>query len=345
VQLDSCQFLDIICLKFSNERHQIMRILYYGGGWPTNIGNSFIDLGAMALLRAAVPTAEIAFASEMLRWFYNYGLQKPKRLTRRWLYKKLNTSNYPVGMNDAFDVAAFIRCDIAVFSGMAMCQDFIKVNGPTISSLHERNIPILLLGTGGDKYNDDEKEAFGYFVEQIQPLAFISRDINSYNLFSNFVKNAFSGIDCGFFLPESYSPFQLVIPPYRILAFDSMPEPNIKNDDGLMVIRSHHCCFENIPYKYQHHGKTLISDIPYDYINIYSNAEEVHSDRVHACVAALSYGRKARLYHNTPRGSLFSVVDAENINKEIIQLDLDSLSLKKMNQIELVRQLIESVKI
>ena len=42
-----------------------MNILYYGAGWPTNIGNAFIDLGAMACLKEAFPEANIAFASEI----------------------------------------------------------------------------------------------------------------------------------------------------------------------------------------------------------------------------------------------------------------------------------------
>jgi len=47
-----------------------MKILFYAGGWPTNIGNAFIDYGSIYTIKTAVPNAEVYFAIELPRWFF-----------------------------------------------------------------------------------------------------------------------------------------------------------------------------------------------------------------------------------------------------------------------------------
>jgi len=308
------------------------QILYYGAGWPTNIGNAFIDLGAMAILRRAAPNAQIAFASEMPRWFF----WRASRESRRFRFSR--TAKHP-DMKDALDVASVTQCALVVFAGMAMCEEFITVNGPTVLALARRGVPALLLGTGALAYSDQEKNLFGGFLRQIRPIGFVSRDDRSYDMFADCVPRARRGIDCGFFLPEAYATPPLVIPAYIVAAFDSMPEPAL-NLRGRQLMRAHHDCWGPPKKDYLSADNTLISDIPYDYLALYANAEEVHSDRVHACVAALAYGRRARLYSQTPRGSLFGPVDAERIRDDLVQLDLQLLAEKKRAQVEFVREII-----
>lgn len=307
-----------------------IRVLYYGAGWPTNIGNAFIDLGAIAILRTAIPNAQIAFASEMPRWFFG---MSAKLARNSW-----PTDFYPK-IDKAIDIASFTQCDLVVFAGMAMCEEFILVNGAPIRALAERGVPVLLLATGGAEYTEKEKALYKNFLRQIKPIGFISRDDRSYEAYSDCVEESYKGIDCGFFLMDAYKPFHLSLPPYIVLAFDSMPEPYI-DPENRQIIRAHHDCWNPLP----HHlisDKTLISDIPYDYLALYANAEEVHSDRVHACVAALAYGRKAKFYHPTPRGSLFHAVGAERIKDQLVQLDFQLLTEKKRALISFVRYLIQ----
>jgi hypothetical protein len=306
------------------------RILYYGAGWPTNIGNAFIDLGAMALLHAAVPEAAVAFASEMPRWFFGHADRRETRFGRRGGGR---------AMDNALDVASITECDLVVFAGMALCEEFIRVNGPTIHRLSGRGVPVLLLGVGADTYSNQEQRVFGEFLDQIRPIGFVSRDDPSYERFAGFAARARRGIDCAFFLPEAYRPFPLATPRFVVAAFDLMPEPAL-DLQGRSLFRAHHDCWGPVRKAYLAHPNTLISDIPHDYLAVYANADEVHSDRVHACVAALAYGRKARLYHDTRRGALFEAVGAPAIRKELTELDRDTLGKKKAEQVEFVRELL-----
>lgn len=310
-----------------------IRILYYGAGWPTNIGNAFIDLGALALLHAAAPNAQIAFASEMPRWFFS---QVPRE--HRLLPRMANAGN----QDNALDVASITECDLAVFSGMAMCETFIRINGPTILRLRGRSVPILLLGTGAETYSSQEQSLVECFLRDVDPIGFISRDDRSYEMFSGAASLSRRGIDCGFFVSESYTPFRLALPEYSVLNFDTTPEPELKVHHRL-VIRTHHSCWVPIPAKHLRDENTLISDIPYDYLTIYANAEEVHTDRVHASVAALAYGRRTKLYHATPRGSLFDAVGADGIRQRPVQLDMQVLEDKKNAQIISVREIINAM--
>ena len=315
------------------------RILYYGGCWPTNIGNAFIDIGAMALLQAAVPGASIHIASEGPRWFFASWRQPEPRRFGPFSWRP--SDSLRPGPDKAFDLAEHTVCDLVVFSGMAMCEEFVRVNGPAILALRQRGAPVLLLGTGGALYTAQEKAAFAAFLQKVRPVAFVSRDQTSYDAYHEYVTNSFSGIDCGFFVSLGYRPPPLDLPPFVALNFDTTPEPQLPLD-GYRVIRTHHSCWGPVSRELASIADTLVSDLPQDYLATYAHAACVYSDRVHACVAALSYGRKAQLFHPTPRGGLFDAIGAATIREKPIALAPDYLEAKRRQQIDLVAGLVST---
>ena len=76
---------------------------------------------------------------------------------------------------------------------------------------------------------------------------------------------------------------------------------------------------------------------------LYSNAKEVHSDRVHACVAALAYGIPARFYYDTPRAGLFDKVLKEDISKKVTTIDQDKIRREKERQILALREAVDEM--
>jgi superfamily II DNA/RNA helicase len=84
----------------------------------------------------------------------------------------------------------------------------------------------------------------------------------------------------------------------------------------------------------------LISDIPDDYLNLYANAYAVYTDRVHACIATLSFGNLARLYSSSHRNSLFEKVGAEEIEKRLVKLDQDRLNIEKEKHLSFLREIL-----
>jgi hypothetical protein len=326
------------------ESGKSLRILYYGGGWPTNIGNAFIDIGAMAILRAAAPDAQMVFAGGLTRWLMGRGAELPRwifwRRTRRGsrFLRDFRLSD----MDDALEVGAYVQCDVVVISGMKLCTDFIQQNGPTVTSLASRGVPVFFLGAGGWDYSEWEERHFRDFLKQVRPVAFVSRDEEGYRRYADIVPNVHSGIDCGFFCSDAFNPFPLSLPPYVVATFDKMPEPELDVGNRLLL-HAHQQAWGPTARRFLHVKNTLISDIPWDYLSLYAGAEEVHTDRVHACVAALAYGRKSRLYGYTPRASLFDAVGRGEVRTELVQLDMALLAEKKKAQVEFVRRVLDTL--
>jgi hypothetical protein len=86
-----------------------------------------------------------------------------------------------------------------------------------------------------------------------------------------------------------------------------------------------------------------MSDNVRDYLFLYKNAVETHSDRIHACVPALSYGNEARFWFDTPRAALFDRVSDKTISERTVSLDMDQLSEQKSEQVSAVAEIISDV--
>jgi hypothetical protein len=89
---------------------------------------------------------------------------------------------------------------------------------------------------------------------------------------------------------------------------------------GLAVLRPEHRTNPFVGWKVYRHPGTVVSDEPYTYLTTYANARLTLSDRVHACVAAVAYGRPAMLFAPTPRGSLFERVGLGDIRQRPVCL-------------------------
>lgn len=104
--------------------------------------------------------------------------------------------------------------------------------------------------------------------------------------------------------------------------------------DGLMVLRPEHRVNPHMTRKIYQHPNAVASDEPWTYFNIYANSEFVLADRVHACVAALAYGREAMLFTPSPRQALFARVGATDIRSRPVKLDMDWLEEERVKEVE-----------
>ena len=338
-------------------RERRLKILFFGSGWPTNIGNAFIALGAIETLRAAAPDAVVTCLGTMSRWFFGpgrssawarRGMVTENSFVRRM--KRALLGSQPAGnrrrqaderMGNALEVASMAVCDLLVYAGSCMSENFLRVQGPTIVALRRRGIPVFLLGAGGSRYTNEEIEACRRFLNSIEPVAIVSRDAETYEAYRGCAASIHRGIDCAWFLPEAFIPLPLATESYIVLNFDHNDEPHVPAC-GRQVIRTHHESWRPRE-RYFSTPNTVISDTPEDYLTLYAHADEVHSDRVHACVAALAYARQARLYADTRRSLLFNEVGADGITTSLCRVNKPFLASKKTAQIEFVRQAIRNL--
>jgi len=83
---------------------------------------------------------------------------------------------------------------------------------------------------------------------------------------------------------------------------------------NLAIVRPEHRTNPHIPQKIYKRSGGVASDEPWTYLAVYANTTATYSDRVHACVATLAYGRPAMLHNpGTKRSSLFEAIGVQDI--------------------------------
>ncbi|MGB9614686.1 MAG: hypothetical protein ACPL3B_04240, partial [Fervidobacterium sp.] len=313
-------------------------ILQCGGGWPDSIGNAFIDFGSMYALKKAVGKSNVILSSNFPKSF----------LSRGFVSNRLRILDFSIldKTNNLLDVREIARPDYIVLSGEILSTDWIRLC--VARNFFKSTTKIIIHGGGGRDYTQQEFEVVRDFLRRINLYAFISRDERVFDEYKGIAQHSFNGIDCGFFARDYFNPITLDLPKYITLTFDKIEEPEFKNEQR-MIIRTHHAFWSQCGflkkiayYKRQNFSKknTLISDLPEDYLNIYANTEETHSDRLHACVPTLAFGKPAKLYIKTPRATLFDRVNAGSVKNELTKPDLGKIEKEKERQIRFLSEIL-----
>jgi len=328
--------------------------------WASNMGNLFIDLGSIQSLKMATPQSKILDVSGSPRRLFDdryYGLRKKimekliptsaigkliigrERWDRHVSKLKDWTLKADKSLKNLFDLGLYLKADYAIISGCVLDNNTVRLYGTTLLNLKRKNVKIIFNGVGGSSYSKLEVNMVRKFLSKIEPYAFISRDMRAFESYQDLARHSYNGIDCGFFVNEFFQPGELELPKYAVLTFDRKLEPNLRLDYDL-IIRTHHTLLGGIPKEYFDKPNTLISDSPEDYFNIYANSDVLHSDRVHACVAALSFGRPCKLYYETPRSLLFERLGLEEIKINIVHPDTYIIKKEKEKQIAFLSEIL-----
>lgn len=308
-------------------------ICYFGQDWAGNIGNAFIDTAINYCLNKVLEGQEyqIHQASMLPAYLkYNFAYRKPFS----WFIK--NPSH--------FDMRQHMSPDFVVMGAALLDIYWTKIHHEMLEWLAEKKIKVIILGGGGgNKYSGEEKEYVKRYWRKINVVSFIARDYKCYENFKDIFTENYAGIDNAFFLKDAYKPAKLDIENLGVKTFDITYDRDIEFPEGFTVVSARHRAFDVDSIKFALRngfktfsivGKTdLISESVDDYLNLYGNSKITHSDRVHACVATLSFGGRARYYDNSDRSYLFERVGLGNINKEIVQLDQEFIKEEKQKQL------------
>lgn len=314
----------------------------HGGGWITNIGNAFLDIGSKESLREACPELEVHTVSVMNRWVSHH---MRRGLSGRYLGRGIDISN-------TFNLQEHGRFDYVVQSGAFLGSDWFGLHGDVLRRICDRGTRLVINGGGmtDEAYTESEIEATRGILKNLRPYAFISRDEDAYSNFSDLAEHSYNGVDCAFFVSDSYPPMELSLPQYIVLNFDKTAEllPTSLLGNESLVIRTHHSFWHNFAFgqypsmikQYYYRENTMISENPHDYLDLYASASGVFSDRVHACIVTLAYGRRAMLFSGTPRAKLFERVGAKEILTKPIQLDKSRITEEKKRQVKFLSEIL-----
>jgi hypothetical protein len=116
-----------------------------------------------------------------------------------------------------------------------------------------------------------------------------------------------------------------------------------KQIDDYIIVRPDHRFNPHVTWKIYKHPNGIAADEPYTYLTIYSGAEMTLSDRVHACVATLAYGKPAMLFHPTPRARLFERLGLAAIRQTPVSLSLERLEEERQAEVAFLRHAVSQV--
>lgn len=275
-----------------------------------NIGNGFIDLGAEAALMKALPlnaelfkvSSNANFAATMgqmfmlkenpiINWLWVHTMQRAAKKLHDRSYKTVKTQNI-------FSMASMVKCDYFIIPGCVLTVPFFTIYGDLIKRKAEQGSKIIFLGASGNFYTEYEVKFVSEYLRKLRPYAIMTRDILAYKYYANFTKNSYNGIDNVFFVNLLNLPqIDTDLTPYVVLNIEEPKHYRIKEElknifKEKNIVYSYHKPFPYTKVSKLVKNGVIVSDNPMDYLLLYRNASEVYSDRVHACIPTLAFGKK-----------------------------------------------------
>ena len=330
-------------------------IVYAGGFWGTNIGNAFFDLGCIHALKTACPDADVRFTLEQPANYWEVKGGNPENALD---YLGAIEADYLVIAGPMISPSFPAYWQRTLDKTMKRGTRLILLSaGCNHYSDNERNIARAFI----KKYQPyalvsrDE-----YTYENFKDLASKSYNGICCAFFSNdYFKPYKVNLDpyVVFNFDSSYEPlFQPAQGKGGFEMFGSKWEYKLKARSrymeavshgigtaslrkgrcldkygGFNIIRTNHCPHPSRKGSLYSAPNTFVSDVPFDYLNIYAHAEAVFSDRVHACVPGLAFNRPTMLFNQTLRGRIFSRLGLGDICKRPVLLEPAYLASEKKN--------------
>lgn len=307
-------------------------IIYLSSVSYRNIGNAFIDIGAEKIIKLALTKREDYILNSVNQFpYYISSLGKSISIREfpiiKWIWeytskyfgKKFQEKRYKhIKSREPFSILDLAKPDYLIIAGCVLTIPFFKIYYNLLKKV-STSIKIIFLGCSGDSYSDYEISTISYILKDIKPYAIITRDNIAFEKYSSYSKYTYSGIDCAFFVNKLDNMKMALKEPYSVIAFDKIENKrlitDVKSSLKNRVIFASHKPYPITNKKISFLKNGLISAAPTDYLYLYANATEVHSDRIHACIPTLAFGNKCKLYNLTPRKNLFNKII---ISKDIV---------------------------
>lgn len=327
-----------------------------------NIGNAFIDFGAEATIKAAMPNAEIIkvssfanFAATMgktfllkenkfVNWIWTRVMQKHAKKLHDKTYKSVNTLAI-------FSPAQIALFDYLIIPGCVLTTPYFVIYGKFLEEKAKQGCKLIFWGASGNHYTEEEVKFVSKWLAKLKPYAICTRDSNAYHYYSSYAENVFNGIDNVFFVNLLNLPkVKTTMDPYWVLNFDEPKHNKIKDTllskyKNKYIIETNHKPFPFGKVSALVKKNIMVSEYPLDYLFLYNNVEETHTDRVHACIPTLSFGNKAQLYSDSPRIALFENVglDLNEMKSKPVSLNRDKLKELQDRQIDFLKSIIKEI--
>ena len=323
-------------------------IAVVSGYWSTNIGNSFFQLGAEYVLRRAFPGARILLVADQ-PGYYNVRKESPENALIPLEYIPVDylvilgpflRPEYERIWGSTIEKlwARNVRIMVLSMGMMDYSAELVKRSRRWLAKLK-----LYVLITRDEETYRNFTDLAEYTFDGIDVAFFVSDlytpmslEIGEYVVF-NFDKIPEPCIDiwdsadyagkADYIFQFRDKIWSARFPSLRTLLsrrskIFSFVEPLLwrrhlypERIGGMRIVRTNHR-FNPLYLRSVYKGpNSFVSDIPWPYLDIYSQASCVFSNRVHACAAALAYGKPAMLFSSTPRAGLLQRAGADGITQ------------------------------
>lgn len=334
-----------------------MKIIIENSTW-NNIGDGFYQSALFVLISKLFPKAHV---------FMGEG---PAKRSFRPNEKQLK---------NCFQMMKYQNADIHIFSG-PMIRQILTNYKDTIINISKKNARYALISCSSAGISKKEIGEVKEFFSKYPPIAFSSRDSETYSNFQDSVPSSYDGI-CTAFLVDKLLPIDTVElgKKYFVSSFYREPEPvfeaignvtieniHLKKRKNIIpikwglarhfeflrrmpekindhtIIRAHQSVSNKVNHYNFAYPNSYISLNPITYLSIFKGAEFTISDRIHACAVTLAFGKPARLVSDSPRAGIFSRLGIDyRASNGVMSLNDDVLDSETKN---LCRYLADSIK-
>jgi hypothetical protein len=337
-----------------------MTVAYVLGGWATNVGNSFYDLGAINLLEQACGPREVVPVANVASWFWT-------------------TPN-------SIDMLGDVVADTFVFAGPILHAALGHRYATAFDKIKAAGGRIAFVSTGASEYTEAEERQVRATLDGLgDSLAFVAtRDTETFKTYRDLPCPVYDGICSSMFVADAVNVPDLRRPPYVVLNFQARDEPDLEYADGeftvhnrpapkprsssriarlaararprtpatldrptmvgpFEIVRTRSESFTRNTAQAFDRPSMFSSDLPYGYLALYKSAEAVFTNRVHTCAATLILGGRVRYVANTPRSKdgrslLLDRVGATPVREGLASLDQARIAEEKAALVDFVRK-------
>jgi hypothetical protein len=352
-----------------------MKIAIVSGFWGQNIGNAFFNIGGKWIIEQVFPDAQINYVLDQpgYRTFNDQSKGNPKN---DWgMLKRLEvdaivlegpmlTVDFPKLWEETF-AALTARGTKIILLGAAMFRfnedekrvnlEFLKKYRPWI--LSSRDLPTYETFKDSAEHSHAGLDSAFFVPKAYQPFnldtpPYVAMNFDRWHEPSIQIDEqpvregtrdfTWNGKTWHLDFPERLMRWSDKNKWWSYIA--SFTDRRKLKDDiaGLEVVRPEHRFNPHITPKVYKRPNAIASDEPWTYFTVYANAAITVSDRVHACIITLAYGKPAVLFSKSPRSQVFDRLGLDSIRKEVVTLDPELLERERCAEINFLKEAVKA---
>jgi hypothetical protein len=327
-----------------------MKAVFLCSNTPSNVGNGFFYCGIQHVLSQVAP--EFTLVS------MPFPAHNPFSLTDAH------------GRNAFFIEHRLNGFDALIVAGPVLDRKFEAQFGPILRNAKSLGKMVFLLSCGGRRYDEEERRVCRDLLSEIRPDILVSRDAETYECYHDIAIRSYDGICFAFYVAEAYAKYALGIDEeYCVATFDFSPErplaeylswqdgaPQLKKPypstgtrslrnkvsmvmqrrfdaeiAGLKIVRPCHRPVRSARTMF--HKLNAFVDYNYmSFLHLYANTKFTITDRLHAAVATIAFGRPAYLPLNSNRVKLLNRAGCSQVLQDFFVPDFTILEQMRFDQ-------------